>query len=299
MKTVMTLIAPGADERLAAFAQQVGRALDRLGADLGPTSWLAPDRACDIEAERIDPEQAEAAARAVPVQPDMPLDIIAQPAEGRCKRMLIADMDSTIVQEETLDELAAAVGLKDKIAAITARAMNGELDFKEALAERVAYLEGLDESALAETAGRMTMTPGARTLVRTMKANGAHCVLVSGGFTYFTERVAGIAGFDSHHGNVLEIANGKLTGRAVPPLRDKDDKLTTLQAEATTHGLPMAAVLAVGDGANDLPMLQTAGLGIAYHAKPAVREAARFCVDHNDLTALLFAQGYSAADFVG
>ncbi len=296
MPSVMTIIAAAPDPGLGSQVEAARAALAGLGADLEGTDWLAPDQACDLPMRGLDPEQAEAAVRAT-LPADAPIDIIAQRPVERRKSLLIADMDSTIVEEETLDELAAALGLKDKISAITQRAMNGELDFAEALKERVGLLAGLAETALAETAAAVTLMPGAKTLVATMKAQGARCILVSGGFTFFTGRVAAAVGFDDHAGNVLEIVDGKLTGRVVPPIRDKADKYNRLCSEASALGLPTEAVLAVGDGANDLPMLQAAGLGVAFRAKPSVRAAARYRIDHADLTALLFAQGYRREDF--
>ena len=246
----------------------------------------------------------EAADIALPAAPDMAavraaldgaaIDAIATPAEGRRKRLLIADMDSTIVTGETLDELADFAGLKDRIAAITARAMNGELDFKAALRERVAMLKGLPVDALERTWQRVRLTPGARELVATMRAHGAYTALVSGGFTFFTSRVAALCGFDMHRSNVLLDDGAALTGRVAEPILDRDTKLATLTGLAGERGLALSATLAVGDGANDLDMLRAAGLGVAFRAKPIVAAEARARVDHADLRALLFAQGYRA-----
>jgi phosphoserine phosphatase len=227
------------------------------------------------------------------------VDAIAQGAGNDSrKRLLLADMDSTIVTTETLDELAAFAGLKDKVAAITARAMNGELDFKAALRERVGMLAGLPVSALEATWAETRLMPGAEALVRTMRAHGAHCALVSGGFTFFTGRVAERVGFHAHFSNTLEIAEGRLTGKVAEPILDKDAKLATLKRLAAELGLPLSAALTVGDGANDLPMLQSAGLGVAFRAKPVVAAAARARVEHADLRALLYAQGYRATEIV-
>ncbi len=244
----------------------------------------------------------EAADIPCPGAPDMPavrdalsgapIDAIAQPAEGRRKTLLVADMDSTIVAAETLDELADFAGLRDEIAAITRRAMNGELDFKEALRERVSMLRGLGVDALDKTWERIRFTPGARELVATMRANGAATALVSGGFTYFTSRVAAELGFDLHHANTLLDDGAALTGFVGEPILDRDAKVLTLRELAEQRGVAMALTLAVGDGANDLDMLELAGLGVAYHAKPIVAARARACVDHADLRALLYAQGY-------
>lgn len=294
---VLTLIAaPGSAALTEARVAAVRAALGTLGAEHGRPRWLAEGEACDIPFTGLAPEQAEGQARAV--LGDAPVDAIAQPLAGRRKDLLISDMDSTMVTSETLDDLAAHLGLKDRIAAITARAMNGELDFAQSLAERVAMLAGLPEAALEHTWANTHLTPGARALVATMKANGARCLLVSGGFTAFTGRVAALCGFDDHVSNVLEIENGRLTGRVIPPVRDRQTKLDTLVAEAARLRLPLCRTLAVGDGANDLPMLMAAGLGVAFRPRPSVAERARAVVRHGDLTALLYAQGYTRADFV-
>ena len=228
-----------------------------------------------------------------------PIDAIIGSTRDRRKHLLVADMDSTIVVGETLDELADFAGLKDRIAAITARAMNGELDFKAALRERVAMLRGLPVDALERTWQRVLLTPGARELVTTMRAHGAYTALVSGGFSFFTSRVATSCGFDLHRSNVLLDDGAALLGRVAEPILDRDTKLATLTGLAADRGLPLAATLAVGDGANDLDMLRAAGLGVAFHAKPLVAAAARARVDHANLRAVLFAQGYRAEEIVG
>ena len=228
-----------------------------------------------------------------------PIDALVTAAAGRRKALLVADMDSTIVTGETLDELADFAGLKARIAAITARAMNGELDFKAALRERVAMLRGLPVDALEKTWQRVQLTPGARELVATMRAHGAYTALVSGGFSFFTSRVAALCGFDMHRSNELLDDGAILTGCVGEPILDRDTKLETLKRLAAERGLPMSAALAVGDGANDLDMLLAAGLGVAFRAKPIVAAQARARVDHADLRALLFAQGYRREDIVG
>lgn len=290
MDHVLTLIA---DRRaLTLTPAQVARVRDAVQG--GPPLVLSPGEAADIPlATPPDLAQVRAALDGAPV------DAIASPVAGRRKGLLVADMDSTIVTAETLDELAAFAGLGEKIAAITARAMNGELDFKAALRERVAMLTGLDVEALERTWAGVQLTQGARELVATMRAHGAMTALVSGGFTFFTSRVAAAVGFDLHRSNVLLEADGRLAGRVQEPILDRDAKLATLRELATARGLAMQATLAVGDGANDLDMIQAAGLGVAYHAKPIVAAAARARVDHADLRALLFAQGYRAEEFVG
>jgi phosphoserine phosphatase len=258
--------------------------------------WLAPGKAADIAFDGLGEAEAEKRARAV--LDGAPVDLVTQSVGGRRKRLLIADMDSTMVIGETLDDLAAHAGLKDKIAAITARAMNGEIDFKGALRERVGLLAGLADTALEETYRHLELMPGAKALVGTMRANGAHAVLVSGGFDFFTSRVRERCGFNEDRANRLEIADGKLTGKVIEPILDRDSKLFHLRDFAARLGISIRETLAVGDGANDLDMIKAAGLGVAYHAKPVVAGEAKFRVDHTDLTALLYAQGYSKAEFI-
>jgi phosphoserine phosphatase len=229
---------------------------------------------------------------------DAPIDAIVTKARGRRKALLIADMDSTIVQGETLDDLAGFAGIGEQIAAITKRAMNGEIDFKTALRERVAMLKGLDLGALEKTWQQVRLTAGARELVATMRTKGALTALVSGGFTFFTAKVATQLGFDVHRSNTLLDDGLVLTGQVGEPILDRDSKLAALQEFAVRRGVKLHATLAVGDGANDLDMLRAAGLGVAFHAKPIVAKAARAKVDHADLRALLFAQGYPASVFV-
>ena len=229
----------------------------------------------------------------------LPVDFCLQPREGRCKSLLVADMDSTIIDVECLDELADFAGKKAEISAITERAMRGELEFEGALRERVGMLKGLPIGALQRAYDeRIQLNPGARTLVRTMAANGARCLLVSGGFTFFTERVAAAAGFQDHRANTLIEAGGALTGEVGEPILGREAKLAVLSAEASALGLDLSATLAVGDGANDLAMIEAAGLGVAYRAKPLVAARAHAKVDHTDLTALLYFQGYRPDEFV-
>ena len=228
-----------------------------------------------------------------------PVDAIVTTARGRRKALLVADMDSTIVTTETLDEIAAYAGLKETIAAITRRSMNGEIDFSQALRERVDMLKGLSLDALEKTWQRTRLTPGARELVATMRAHNATTALVSGGFTYFTSRVAALVGFDEHRANTLLDDGVALTGKVAEPILGRDAKLALLRELAEKRGLRMSATLAVGDGANDLAMLLAAGLGVAFHAKPIVTAAARAQVRHGSLRALLFAQGYRASDISG
>jgi phosphoserine phosphatase len=259
-----------------------------------PPVVLSPGEAADIPLSvPLDPIALRAAIEGKPI------DAIVTKARGRRKALLIADMDSTIIQGETLDELAGFAGIGDKIAAITRRAMNGELEFKAALRERVAMLKGLDIGALEKTWQQVRLTPGARELVATMRAKGALTALVSGGFTFFTGKVAALLGFDLHRSNTLLDDGAALTGQVGEPIQDRDSKLAALNALAAQRGVRLHATLAVGDGANDLDMIRAAGLGVAFHAKPIVAKEARAKVDHADLRALLFAQGYPASAFVG
>ena len=228
-----------------------------------------------------------------------PADAAVQPIAHRRKRLLLADMDSTIINVECLDELADYAGVKAQVAEITERAMRGELEFEGALRERVGMLKGLGLSALqAAYDERVRLNPGARTLVRTMAEHGARCVLVSGGFTFFTSRVAQATGFHDNRANTLLEAGEALTGQVGEPILGREAKLTALKEEAAGLGLDLAQTLAIGDGANDLAMIEAAGLGVAYRAKPIVAAQADAKVDHADLTALLYFQGYRADQFV-
>ncbi len=230
---------------------------------------------------------------------DRPIDAVVQPRAGRRKRLLIADMDSTVIGQECIDELADCVGLKARVAAITERAMRGDIAFEPALRERVALLKDLPESAIEEViAERIRVNPGAATLVATMRANGAYTCLVSGGFTLFTARIAALTGFDENRANRLVIEDGRLVGRVTEPILGRAAKLATLENLIARLELRRAETLAVGDGANDLAMLQSAGLGVAYHAKPKVAAQAKTRIDHGDLTALLYIQGYRREEFV-
>jgi phosphoserine phosphatase len=227
------------------------------------------------------------------------IDLAVQPTAGRRKRLLLADMDSTMIRQECIDELAVVAGVGAQVAAITARAMNGELDFESALRERVGLLAGLPEAVIAgvlET--RIRFMPGGRTLVATMKAQGGHAVLVSGGFTAFTGPVAAALGFDEHRANVLQVRDGRLTGTVAEPILGRAAKVQALEEVAARLGIGEDQVLAVGDGANDLGMLARAGAGVALHAKPVVAAECALRVNHGDLTALLYLQGYARAEFV-
>lgn len=259
----------------------------------------------EVAAELLVPGEP-AAARALTKQlrtalSGEPIDLAVLPADAhRRKRLFLADMDSTMIEQECIDELAGTLGLKDHVAAITERAMRGEIAFEPALRERVALLKNIPVGAVdGLIAERLTLTPGGPTLVRTMRAHGAHTCLVSGGFTLFTGPIAGLIGFHEHRSNMLDIAGERLTGTVADPIVGKAEKRAALIELRGTLGLGHADTLAVGDGANDLDMLGEAGLGVAFRAKPAVAAAAHVRVDHGDLTALLYLQGYAAAEFVG
>ncbi len=300
-ESVLTLVAaPEAASALASAAAAAMRALVQLGARLDRPDWLAASVACDIAFDDLPPDQADAICRAAIAQElgSVAIDVLAQPRLGRKKALLVADMEATIIANEMLDELAELRGLRAQVSAITARAMNGELEFEPALRERVALMQNLPESALAEVAARIRINPGARTLVATMRAQGAYTALVSGGFRVFANQIRNELGFDLAVANELVIEDGKIAGIVREPILAREAKLATLTALAVERGLSLAATLAVGDGANDLPMLEAAGAGIAYHAKPAVAARARLRVDHADLTALLYAQGYRREEFV-
>ena len=295
MTHILTLVA--AEPLAPTLLETLGAALRNAGAATGDVAWLAPnERACDLPFEHLDDARTHEVARVTLA--DLGVDFHAQPIQNRRKKLLIADMDSTFVTAETLDELAEEAGLKDVIAEITRRAMRGEIDFPQALIERVAMLADLPEAALAKTAAKLTLMPGAMTLVHTMRANGAFTALVSGGFKYFTGKVAARTGFQLDLANDLAMADGRLTGELQGPILDKDGKLNALQTLCAERGLTPADAVTVGDGANDLPMLLAAGLGVAYYGKPLLREQLRAQVNHTDLRTLLFFQGYLAEEFV-
>jgi phosphoserine phosphatase len=263
--------------------------------------WLAPSIAADIAFTLDAPAAASAVtARLRALLGNLPVDVVVQPIAHRRKRLFVADMDSTMIGQECIDELADFAGLKAHVAAITERAMRGEIEFAPALRERVALLRGLPADIIEEViASRVRLTSGARALVATMRAHGAYTCLVSGGFTAFTNRVAQMLGFDENRGNTLEIdADGALAGTVLEPVLGREAKLAALRDLHARLGLMPEQTLAIGDGANDLAMIEDAGLGVAYHAKPKVAEAAAARIDHGDLTAVLYLQGYTRAELV-
>ena len=286
MKSVLVLIAaPGSH----AISMTTADMLRDFGADA--PRWLAKSEALEVaDFAGRDAALAELAA--------LPIDANVVPAENRRKKLLIADMDSTMIEQECIDELGVMAGIGEQISQITARAMRGELDFEAALQERVKLLKGLDlrviDTILRE---RISFMAGGRTLVATMKAHGAHTALVSGGFTPFTSKVAATLGFDENQANELIVAEGVLTGEVGQPILGQQAKLDALRRISARLGIATADALAVGDGANDLAMIGEAGMGVALHAKPQVQQQARYRVNHGDLTALLYLQGYERGDF--
>jgi phosphoserine phosphatase len=297
MQNVAILISDPAVEPLT--SDHVDEACDALrsaGGAVGSPDWLAPERACQIDFGEVDWGAATSKIRTSLA--GRPIDVAAVPAANRRKQLFISDMDATIVDCETLDDLAEFADVREAVAAITRQSMNGEVDFVDALVRRVAMLEGLPAAMLETAFERVRLMPGARTLIHTLRAWGVHTVLVSGGFTYFTTRVARLVGFEEHEANVLEIENGRLTGRIVPPIINRDGKRNALIRISTHRGIAIEDTLAVGDGANDLGMIEQAGLGVAYQGKKIVAERAPVRIDHTDLTSLLFLQGYRLEQFV-
>ena len=293
MEMVLTLIAgPRGRSRLPRLAPAIAAA---LGIGSKP-DWLAPGQACDLVLDVASPARPEETARAL--VKGAGIDVLVQPVAARRKRLLVADLESTIIENEMLDELAERLGIRPQVAEITRRAMNGEIDFVAALEARVALLKGMGARVLEKAAARIRLTPGARALVATMRRAGATTALVSGGFTVFAEPVAATHGFNRVVANRLDLVGGRITGTVRRPIVTRDTKRQALLSLATELGITPAQTIAVGDGANDLPMLAAAGLGIAFHPKPMVAEIARWHLDHADLTGLLYTQGYRKDEII-
>ncbi len=296
MDNVLTLICDPAAAGLTVDDTRAAAAgIGESDGSAAEPDWLAAGIACDLPFAAEDLQSVAAAVRARLV--GRPVDIVMQASAGRRKRLLVADMESTIIENEMLDELAAARGIGEAIADITARAMAGELDFEGALKARVEMLRGLPANALEESLVAIRITPGAATLVATMRANGAYCALVSGGFLFYTGWIRERLGFDYDQANRLEFNNGKLTGAVTDPILGRDAKREALLRLAVERGLTPNDAITVGDGANDLAMLETAGTGVAFRAKPIVAERAKARIDYGDLTALLYLQGYRRDEF--
>ena len=288
---VATLVAGAGRELSFSFLDKICGHLEKAGYANLSKAWLDQPAAADLFF-------TGAAIPALSLE-SLPVDCIVQPLKNRRKKLLLADMESTIIEQEMLDELADAVGLRDKIAGITARAMNGELDFPSALRERVALLRGLPVCVLDDVAQRITLMPGAESLLKQMKAAGAKAWLVSGGFTCFAKPIAERLGFDKIFANDLVIRDGMIAGEVLEPYLDKNSKKTLLMQAISDYGLTLADTVTVGDGANDIPMLSACneggGMGVAYHAKPNVRSVIANQINHGDLRTLLYAQGYGQA----
>ncbi len=294
MPLIATLVSRPQDRAVpASLANMASRA-----ARASAVHWLAEDIACDLILPDV-PNVGELTANLRAALASEPVDIIVQPADGRRKKILLADMDSTMIDQECIDELADEIGVKSHVAAITARSMNGEIAFEPALRERVALLKGLDTAVVDRIiASRLTLAAGGRALVQTMRANGAWTALVSGGFDVFTSRIAAMLGFEENRANRLIEQDGKFTGMVAEPILGRAAKAEALIDIAGKLGLTTEDAIAVGDGANDLDMIRLAGTGVALHAKPSVAEQARIRIDHGDLTALLYLQGYRREEFV-
>ncbi len=267
----------------------------REAAGASAVYFLADGIACDIPLPSDIQNPLDLLRGAMRGQP---VDCVVQEAATRRKKALIADMDSTMIQQECIDELAAEAGIGGKVADITARAMRGEIEFEPAQRERMQLLAG-QSATIIETVlkNRIELMPGARSLIATMKSDGAYCALVSGGFTHFTSSIAKTLGFDEHRANTLDVQNEQLTGKVIPPILGREAKAVALRDISQSRGIEIEDFMAVGDGANDLDMLSLAGSGVALHAKPVVAEQAKFRIDHGDLTALLYIQGYRRSDF--
>jgi phosphoserine phosphatase len=297
MKNVATIISGEGFNFNQKEADHIIDALSNNGAIVEAIEWLSEGKALDIFFAVLPIEEVKELLSAL--LGDFPLDFVVQPNSGRKKKLLVSDMDSTIINQECIDELADCLGIKPQISAITEKAMNGELDFKAALRERVGLLKGLPEAKLQEVYdSRISFMNGAHKLVKTMKNNGAKCVLVSGGFTFFTSRVRDDVGFDIDESNILEIVENKLSGRVIEPILDSTSKLNSLLFHCDELGIRPSMAIAIGDGANDIPMIKQAGLGVAFHAKEKVRREAIHHINQTDLTSMLYIQGYKEGEII-
>lgn len=292
MSLIATLISNPNQSALG--ERQVKSACESVGCS--KVNWLAHNIACDLILPENTNEPAQKLQHALA---DHPIDIVIQQVENRHKKLLVADMDSTMIEQECIDEMAEMAGVGDEVRDVTSRAMAGELEFEDALRQRLALLEGFPVSKMVELIREhITLTPGARELVQTMKANGAYCALISGGFTQFTAYVGRTCGFDDHQANQLEIVKGALTGKPVEPILGQKAKLRAITQMTMSNNLSFSQTMAVGDGANDISMIKRAGTGVAFRANPVVQEVANATITHGDLTALLYIQGYKKDEFV-
>jgi phosphoserine phosphatase len=292
---VLTLIGKMASAPLEpVHVERVCRRLETAG----EADWLAEREACDLFIES-PLAAADIAARARDALAGTAIDAVCASIEGRRKKLLISDMDSTVIDQECIDELGEAIGVGSRIREITAAGINGDISFSDALRRRMALMKGMERSLLESVyQDRITLKPGARTLVQTMRRHGAFCILVSGGFSFFTRRIAERIGFNDHRGNQLAFEDGKLTGQVLEPILGRSAKLNTLTELCDERGLELSEVLAVGDGANDIKMIEAAGLGVAFHGSDSLKRHASACIDHGDLTALLYIQGFRKSEFV-
>jgi phosphoserine phosphatase len=296
MEFVLSLISsPDAAELTPTLLERVNHGLAAANATPRPVTWLDPERAAEWRFTGDDAAVLDELRRRLS---DVPVDINVLPAQNRRKKLLISDMDATAIIGETLDELSNYTPHKDEIDNLTRQSVNGLMSFADTLVARVALMRGLGEDALEQTCLTIKPTPGMKTAIATMRASGAYTALVSGGFTYFTGRVRQMIGFDCDVANDLEIADGKLTGRIPPPLIDPQAKVDTLRRLSTERAVQLSATLAIGDGSNDIPMLKTAGLGIAFQGKPKVKQEVPVWIDHAGPTGLLYLQGYRRDEFV-
>ena len=292
---VLTLI--GNLESVPLEPVHIERVRRRL-ATTGETDWLAEGEACDLFVDSLL-SAAAIAEQARDALSGAAIDTVCTSIEGRRKKLLISDMDSTVIDQECIDELGDALGVGSQIREITAAVVNGDISFSDALRKRLALMIGMDRRLLKSVyEERISLKEGARTLVQTMRHHGAFCILVSGGFSYFTRRIAERIGFHGHQGNELAFEDGKLTGEALEPILGRSAKLDTLRSLCDEKGLKSSDVLALGDGANDIKMIEAAGLGVAFHASESLKKHANACIDHGDLTALLYIQGFRKSEFV-